>query len=143
MYDTMVMIRLKCPALGCTTTLELPDDTGREVMSATMVDHLRGHGSFGESMVSDLRATTIDGDRTFHGDLVRYIDRPLIGEGGGKRHAIRPGWIACDGHGPAICSNSYTVKIVIGFRGDELRATARKEPGTVQPDCHQCRRKLP
>lgn len=112
-------------------------------MAATMVDHLTSDGYYGASMIEKLRAVTIDADRTYHADLLRYVDRPLIADGGGKRHAMRPGWISRDGRGPAVCSDSYTVTIAVGFRGDELRATARKEPGTVQPDCIRCRRRLP
>lgn len=142
MFDNKTMIRLKCPTMNC-TTLELPDDSDRAEMASVMVDHLARDGYFGEPMIDKLAAVHVEGDRTYTADLVRFLDRPVIAEGGGKRHAMRPGWVSRDGRGPAVCKSGRTVKIVIGFRGHELRATARKEPGAVQPECIACRRHLP
>jgi hypothetical protein len=78
----------------------------------------------------------------FGGTRPTRIDQPLLAEDrSGKRHAIQPGLITVDGRGPAACSSMVTVKIVMSVITDQpLRATARKEPGTVQPACTRCRK---
>jgi hypothetical protein len=142
-FDTGVVIRLTCPVERC-AVLELPDDTDPAQMAAAMCDHLQRDGFYGRALIDRLGDVRIDGDRAHRGDLLRFIDLPLIAEErGGRRHAIPAGWISLDGRGTALCRDGLTVTLVRSrLDGGPLRATARKQPRTVQPDCVACRRRL-
>ncbi|PZF86038.1 hypothetical protein C1I92_02285 [Jiangella anatolica] len=111
--------------------------------AARICDHLEGHYLTGNALVDRLVTLRIGRDHTGN-ELVRAIDRPLIAEAkGGERHAMRPGPVSLDGRGPALCSDSNTVRIVaVPVFGGPVRATAKREPGTLQPDCKTCRRRL-
>lgn len=101
-------------------------------------------GFFGDALVDRLRNVRVVRQQDGAGLLLTRIDRPLLAEDrGGKRHAIQPGLITADGRGPAACSSTITVKIVLSVITEQpLRATARKEPGTVQPACTRCRKHI-
>ena len=113
-------------------------------MSGAMSDHLMRDGFFGSSMISRMADVRVTHDQVVANTLLSSVDRPLIAEDrSGRRHAIKPGPITADGRGPAVCSDVQTVKIVLSALTDKpMRATTRKEPGAVQPQCLACRRRV-
>ncbi|WP_152690551.1 hypothetical protein [Jiangella alkaliphila] len=135
------MVIIRCPMERC-PGLQLADDLPPGEIAGQACDHLARHHIHGETMIKQLGELRIDGDRP-QLQLLRPIDRPLIAEDRGTRHAIRPGLVSLDGRGPALCSDSHTVRIVYVpvFEGP-VRATAKREPRAIQPDCRVCRRRL-
>lgn len=124
--------------------IRLTDGLDPIEVAAHICDHLEHHYLTGQALIE--RLVTLRIGRGHTGDeLVRTIDRPLIAEakGGGARHAIQPGSVSLDGRGPALCMNSATVRIVeVPVFDGPARATAKREPGAMQPDCKTCRRRL-
>ncbi len=113
------------------------------MLAGAMSDHLAKDGFFGGTLVKRLADVRVVSRQAGSVDLVTRIDRPLLAEdAAGRRHALPPGPVTADGRGPAACSSSRTVKLVLSVDGRPLRATARKEPGTVQPQCTKCRRRI-
>lgn len=136
------MIRLQCPLERC-ADLEFPDDTAPLALAGAMCDHLAADGFFGDALIDRLAAVQVTREPATKILLTR-IDRPLLAEDhSGKRHAIAPGLISADGRGPAACSSTLTVRIVMSALTERpVRATTRNEPGTVQPACVRCRKHI-
>ncbi|WP_141711832.1 hypothetical protein [Jiangella alba] len=112
-------------------------------IAALACDHLERHHVEGRALIEKLTSVEIDGAQPGVA-LVRTIDQPLIAvDRGGRRHATGPGPVSLDGRGPARCVDWHTVQIVdLPVFGGPARASAQREPGTVQPDCKTCRRRL-
>ncbi|WP_157574617.1 hypothetical protein [Jiangella muralis] len=135
------VVTIRCPMERC-PGLRLAEDLPPGEIAGQVVDHLERHHVHGDTLIKQLTSLRVDGRSGL--ELVRTLDRPLIAETStGRRHAIRPGAISLDGRGPALCSDSNTVRIVeLPVFGGPARATAQREPGGVQPECRACQRRL-
>lgn len=136
------MVVIQCPAEERCSGLRLGADLDPVEVAAQVCDHLEGHHVHGQTLIGQLAAIRVDSDGP-QLELLRRIDRPLIAENGGTRHAIRPGLVSLDGRGPALCVDWSTVRIIsLPIFGGPARATARPDPGTVKPTCRSCCRRL-